>query len=76
MVIRARKLFADHEELTVREAAIVAAAHYPRGLEGFPVSTQINRIATIFGTLEYLYDLGLLTRFINDEGALVYRRSW
>ncbi len=76
LVIRARKLFADHEELTVREAAIVAAAHYPRGLEGFPVSTQINRIATIFGTLEYLYDLGLLTRFINDEGALVYRRSW
>lgn len=76
LVIRARKLFADVDTLTVRQAAIRAAAHYPNGLEGFPVSTQINRIATIFGTLEYLYDLGMLSRTHNDEGALEYHRLW
>lgn len=76
LVIRARKLFENDDELTVRQAAILGAAHYPKGLEGFPISTQINRIATIFGTLEYMLDLGLLSRTVNDAGALVYRRLW
>lgn len=76
LLLRARALFENHAELTVREAAKIAADHYPNGLEGFPVSTQVKRIATIFGTLEYMHDLGMLSRAINDDGSLVYRRLW
>lgn len=76
LVRRARQLFVDVEEVTVREAARIGATHYANGLEGFPRSTQIRRISTIFGTLEYLYDLGMLSRHTNDDGALVYRRLW
>ena len=31
LVIRARKLFENDDELTVRQAAILGAAHYPKG---------------------------------------------
>ena len=76
LVARARKLFSDNDELTVREAAKINASHYSRGLEGLPYSTQIGRIATTFATLEYLNDLGMTSRSINDEGALIYKRLW
>ncbi len=76
LVERTRAYFDDDDDLTVRKVAEKAAAHYPEGLAGFPVFVQVQRIATMFGTLEYLYDVGLLSRSFSDEGAFVYHRLW
>lgn len=58
--------------VSVRSAAEKAAAHYKGGLSGFPVYMRGRRISMMFGSLDYLCDLGLAARGEEDDGSFVY----
>lgn len=54
------------------EIAKDSAAHYPEGIDTFPPDVQMRRVALMFGTLEGLYDEGMVKRRQDDDGAYVY----
>lgn len=54
------------------EMAADSAAHYPDGINTFKPDTQMRRVALMFGTLEGLYDEGMVERRQDDDGAYVY----
>lgn len=54
------------------EIAKDAASHYPDGIDTFKPDMQMRRVALIFGTLEGLFDEGLVQRRQDDDGAFVY----
>lgn len=58
--------------ITVYGLASAKANQYPQGINTFAPSAQIRRIALMFGSLEALYDYGLMERRLDDDGAYVY----
>lgn len=54
------------------EMAKDSASHYPKGIDTFQPDVQMRRVALMFGTLEGLYDEGIVRRRQDDDGAYVY----
>ena len=50
----------------------ISASHYPKGIDTFQPDVQMRRVALMFGTLEGLYDEGMVRRRQDDDGAYVY----
>ena len=67
-----KDLVASLGNVNVYGLASHLAGRHPQGINCFAPAFQVRRLSLAFGTLEGLYDYGLVERRQDDDGSLVY----